>query len=97
MGVYLHGQNEGFGASRFWSGPFFEGSISFVYQPLKMQSAGKISALRPPKFMPLVTLSTTFPINQLCPTRRDVYAKRELMRFGQFSSAAARIGARNRF
>src|SRR5882762_6035636 len=97
MRAYRHVQNEGFGVSRFLSGPFFDGLILFVCQHPKMPSAGKISVQQPPKFMPLVILSTTFSISPFWPTRRNDFGKRELMRLGQFSWAVAPIGARNRF
>src|SRR4029078_7462645 len=97
MRAYLHVQNEGFGASRFLSAPFFDGSILFACQHPKMASAGKASALRPPKFMRLVILSTMFSISPFCPMWRNDFGKRELMRLGQFSLGAAPLGARDRF
>src|SRR4030095_12692325 len=90
-------RNEDFDASSFSSGPFFDGSILFACQRPKMQSDGKISALRRPKFMWLVILSTTVPISRFYLARRDDSSKQELIRLGQFFSVAAPIGARNRF
>src|SRR4029434_9769331 len=97
MRAYPRVRNGGFGASSFSSGPFFDGSILFACQHPKMQSDGKISALRRPKFVRLVILSTMFSISRFYPAKRDDSSKQELMRLGQFFSAAAPIGARNRF
>src|SRR5438034_9150491 len=97
MRAYPRVRNEDFDASSFSSGPFFDGSILFACQHSKMQSDGKISVLRRPKFMRLVILSTTFSISRFYRGRRDDSSKQKLMRRGQFFSAAAPIGVRNRF
>src|SRR5205085_7865942 len=92
MRAYQRVPNEGFGVSRLWSGLFFEGSILFACQQSKMPNDGKTSALHRRKFTRSVILSTTFPISPFYPERRDDLSKPELMRLGQFFSAAALIG-----
>src|SRR5437773_954776 len=97
MRAYPPVRSEDFGVSRFLSGPIFDASISSVCRHLKMQNAGKIWALRRPKFMSLAILSTTFPISPFFRARRDAFSKYRFMQLGQFFSEAAPIGGRNRF